>query len=1047
MSLAAIMAVYSLCAMPLSRQPKLSPLENRYTFAVPMKKAPVIDGKLEKEAWGVVPRTKYFQLKNRLTSSITKQTSFQIGYDDKYLYIAATMWESEPDNIMEGANVQDGWPKTDRINFIFSHEYDRKGSWQDSPYIFLMFGAGGIHRGFYNELPGKVEKPLKDDTREWITAYSKDKTRWYLESRIPLKMLNIKPDTDKIYLNVRRDLMGEPKAELETTWNPITNPRQDAHCYGTLYFLKHNPRVGGLEDRINGRPKYSYQDQRLKVLANKKGEYIGAKQMFGSQPGWVEAEKLVDEFKKCYDEEFKKNPWTISDKLEDYYMTWKHIINKLEKSSPTTPFNIKTKNAKILSVKLNGNELKQKNNTYGFSLISGINYIEITAEATGSNPGVQFNLKGSPETSTDFAAAAPGADRKSFQPVQEKDGYIWSGNQKKIVFRQNLIWSRHYGRHANAFIGPLVKEWGVSPGETMFFIHTMGNPNKDGKCNYKLIAEIPEGFTRINDISDAINFRHYPTSDVKTEKITLNGKKYIRYTYNWNLPEKLYKNYPRHFHHISFRHDGYKFKKGEKVDFRFRRVVNGHTTDVVNVIKVVELPPINGRQLEKIIFPQYHAFMSAPVSYEQYQAVAETAARVGLNCFILTTPYVAQLKDKTEMKRRAFRKALYEKYGKNNYSWPYFNVPLWGAGKGTNLHKLVAAHPDLQAKYYNNSGSLAKNWHNEFCLTNATGKYKKEFTEALRKDFEYVFSHTGNKNFFYNDENYPHGDKANWQHSSCFCDVCKADFRAMFNIPATEKLDDITIVTKYAAKWAKWWKRKHKKELLGLTYNLLKEMGGSMLYYHNTHDTEAYGESIGLYDIVSIPIPGQTYVGSHNQARMDSQKQEGEKITGKHQSVGQMHSYYPSDRSGTITIFSSDNFFFYPKEQKLAMVREAAITHKGAFLECASFFSAGANYYVGEATRMIATFEDLFHDGVRADKLATSDVFKYPNLLVLKKGDERLVLIFNESYDKPLTGTLKNLQLKPGQKATVWESGKPYGDAKAMKITVQPQDVVAVHIK
>ena len=96
---------------------------------------------------------------------------------------------------------------------------------------------------------------------------------------------------------------------------------------------------------------------------------------------------------------------------------------------------------------------------------------------------------------------------------------------------------------------------------------------------------------------------------------------------------------------------------------------------------------------------------------------------------------------------------------------------------------------------------------------------------------------------------------------------------------------------------------------------------------------------------------------------------------------------------------------------------------------------------------MIAAFEDLFHDGVRADNLATSDVFKYPNLLVLKKGDERLVLIFNESQDKPLTGTLRNLKLKPGQKGTVWESGKPYGNANAMKITVQPQDVVAVHIK
>jgi hypothetical protein len=46
-----------------------------------------------------------------------------------------------------------------------------------------------------------------------------------------------------------------------------------------------------------------------------------------------------------------------------------------------------------------------------------------------------------------------------------------------------------------------------------------------------------------------------------------------------------------------------------------------------------------------------------------------------------------------------------------------------------------------------------------------------------------------------------------------------------------------------------------------------------------------------------------------------------------------------------------------------------------------------------------------------------------------------------------MTGTLRNLKLKPGQKAVIWESGKPYGKADSMQITVKPQDVVAVHIK
>lgn len=1030
-------------ARPLSKQPHLAPIKDRFTFAVPVKKAPVIDGKLEKDVWGNVPRAKFFHVKSMLSKSVTKQSSFQICYDSKYLYLAATMWESDPDQIREGYNVRDGWPPvTDRINFIFSHEYKRNGSWQDSPYMFLVFAAGGIHRGIYNTLPDKVEKPLVDATQEWISAYSKDKTRWYIESRIPLALLKIKPGTDRIYLNVRRDLQGEPKAELETTWNPHANPRLDAHSFGILYFLPTQRKAKGLEDRINGRAKYSFQSSILQVLANRKGEYIGAKQQYGNLPGWVEAEKVIDKLKAAYDAAFKKDPWTIDDAMEDCYMEWKHVLGKLEKSAPSTPFNIKTKNAKILSVKLNGNVLKAKNGTYDFSLISGINKLEITAEATGNDPGVKFALKSSPETSANFSAAAPGA--KDVKTADVKNGYLWSGNQKKVVFRQNLIWSRNYGNHPLAFIGPLVKEWGVSPGETMFFHHFMSNPMKDGKCTYQLIAEIPEGFTRVDDMTEIINYRHWPTKDIKTEKITFKGKKYIRYTYTWNLPEKLYKNFPAHTHVISFRHDGYKFAKGEKVDFRFRRLVNGCTTDVVNVIKVAELPPINGRQLKKIFFPQYDIFMGAHVSFDQLQGMAQDGQKAGLNSFILDTPFKFQL-GTSYMKRHSFKQQLFKKYGNNNLTWPQWNLPLWGAGRNTHVNALREKYPDLKATYYKGTGPMVKNWHNEFCFSAALGKYRNEFKAALKQDLTEMLGYGIGSFLFYNDENYPHGEKGYWRHTYCFCKDCKEGFRAMFKIPASEQLDDETIVTKYAGPWAKWWKRKHKKELLGLTKEVANELGAKILYYHNTHDTEAFAESKGLYDVVSVPVPGQSYVGGVNQPRMDAQKREAEKITGRHQSTGQMHTYFPG--KSRITLYSSDNFFFYPKEQKLTLIRETAITHKGAFLESSAFFSAGALYYAGEATRMIAAFEDLFHDGVRADNLATSQTFQYPNLLVLKKGDERLVLIFNEGHTNAITGTIRNLKLKPGQKAQIWESGKPYGKADVMKITVQPQDVVAVHIK
>ena len=95
---------------------------------------------------------------------------------------------------------------------------------------------------------------------------------------------------------------------------------------------------------------------------------------------------------------------------------------------------------------------------------------------------------------------------------------------------------------------------------------------------------------------------------------------------------------------------------------------------------------------------------------------------------------------------------------------------------------------------------------------------------------------------------------------------------------------------------------------------------------------------------------------------------------------------------------------------------------------------------------MLAAFEDIFADGERADSMAESDQIKYPNLLVLKHGKERLVLLFNES-DAALSVTLRNIGLESGQKASVFESGIKADNPHEMKVTVPPVDVLAIHIK
>ena len=123
-----------------------------------------------------------------------------------------------------------------------------------------------------------------------------------------------------------------------------------------------------------------------------------------------------------------------------------------------------------------------------------------------------------------------------------------------------------------------------------------------------------------------------------------------------------------------------------------------------------------------------------------------------------------------------------------------------------------------------------------------------------------------------------------------------------------------------------------------------------------------------------------------------------------------------------------------------------AATRGGIELGCCLERAAGQRYYIGEATRIISEYEDLFWDGERADDLAVSEQIKYPNLLVLKKGDERLVLLFNEGV-QPMTVQLQNKDVKPGQKGTIYGTSVSTDTPEDMEVTIEPEDVAVVHIK
>jgi hypothetical protein len=144
-------------------------------------------------------------------------------------------------------------------------------------------------------------------------------------------------------------------------------------------------------------------------------------------------------------------------------------------------------------------------------------------------------------------------------------------------------------------------------------------------------------------------------------------------------------------------------------------------------------------------------------------------------------------------------------------------------------------------------------------------------------------------------------------------------------------------------------------------------------------------------------------------------------------------------------VVASDDGFVQAKSWKSQVLRIVAAFGGGLDLQNAGECVAGMQYWIGEATRIIAAHEDLFFEGERADHLASSEQIAYPDLLVLKKGQRRLVLLFNES-DAERRVTLRNAKLEPGQRARVFETAD-WGTAKTLDVVVPAGDAIAVEIE
>jgi hypothetical protein len=382
------------------------------------------------------------------------------------------------------------------------------------------------------------------------------------------------------------------------------------------------------------------------------------------------------------------------------------------------------------------------------------------------------------------------------------------------------------------------------------------------------------------------------------------------------------------------------------------------------------------------------------------------------------------------------------------------------------LGQLMLSIPEFRARYFDGNDRM-KTTRN-FCRSYATSQGAAKFKEAVKKDIASMLHGSPESDFI----GFPKASIYfnNWEgkvweaqidKSICFCENCKKAFRQFANLPDGANLTDDAIFKQYKREWS-LFRNQLDGRMNGIVREACNELGLKYLFYDDVFNQECWAACRGKLDIAFPGWPGSGQavgygshpgVGSFNvtQRSLDDVMSFFRKETGMSQIQGQLfagtynHSSKTPWANWSQDSGSTQEGFLNSQSVKAQILRIIATFHGGVDLNSSIDRCAGQHFYIGEATRLIAEYEDLFYDGKREDSLAESEQLKYPNLLVLTKGDERLVLLFNET-DVPVTVQLNNKTLKSGQTATVFGSSDKIGNPRKMSVTVGAGDVAAVHI-
>jgi len=1033
------------------------------TYSVyPLPQAPEMDGKWDESVWENIPATTNFKVYKNGGAVTSRQTGFKMGTYKDNLYIAVKCEEPQPDKIkIDPDNYSKGWYPDDNLEFFFSHDKSPRG--------YKQFVVNSRAARWCN---------LSNAADSWQAVSHADAESWSVEIKIPFALLGIGGDmtADVFLFNLVRAAYNNPDSERFSSFAPVQENFGDVKSFALLTFFKNAILEDLSEAQKTLNPLRNWMRERLWKIANVKEGFLAARK---GDENMQELLALKQRAKAILELKNMDGAFELI-RQYDEQIDLNTVIKK------RLAVEVKNRDAKT-KLYMDGKELlPDSSGRYTVQFQEGVSVFGMMVTANGKNPGVRLRIAGQPDLETRWRAGtatneswqAAAFDDRSWKKAElDKEGFLLMPQNSTggVCFRQIVLWGEnHYS--GLPCLQPKVREWEFSEKSLESIVHTLYSPPPltFPLDEYEFVLDVPKGFSLLKETYiDAFKggkLNRRPQKVVE-EEVKHENQPYTRYRFAFESafvqPSNSANN--NQVALIPLLLDGYQ-SADKCCKFYFRRLASGNLTELEQTLPVRVLPAINGRMPKKTLIAQY---VSVPwliwagngggrLYPRHFEAHMRQSLDVGFNSwtiFATAGEYGKMVSDLALERGGAV--ALWSQFSPINYPI-HGGIPAKYA-----LGQLMLSTPEFRARYFNGNDRMKTTGN--FCRSYATSQGAAQFKEAVKKDIASMFHGSAEFDFI----GFPKASIYfnNWEgkvweaqidKSICFCENCKMAFRQFANLPDRANLTDDAIFEQYKREWS-LFRNQLDGRMNGIVREACNELGLKYLFYDDVFNKECWAACRGQLDIAFPGWPGSGQAvgnGSHagagsfnvTQRSLDDVMSFFREEMGISQIQGQLfagtynHSSKTPWANWSQDSGSTQEGFLNSKSVKAQILRVIAAFHGGVDLNSSIDRCAGQHFYIGEATRLIAEYEDLFYDGKREDSLAASDQLQYPNLLVLTKGDERLVLLFNET-DRPVTVQLNNKDLKSGQCGTVFGSSEKIDAPEKMSVTVDAGDVAAVHIR